>query len=180
MSDPTTLPRTLSFVCKALGDGIDDRHAPCRQAVLATVGDGGAARMVILRAFTPWTVEVHSDLAAAKVAQLRAEPRATLLFWLPEAQMQIRLRARFTVLAGTEVADRWTAIPDGPRRAYGGTPPPGTPLLTPDDHTSTPNRDRFAVLSGIIDSIETLHLGDIHRRAIFRRDDGFIGGWIAP
>jgi len=182
MTDLATLPGTHAHVWEALARGVTARDAPCRFAVLATVGDGGAARMVVLRDCdaTAATVEVHSDLMADKVAELRAEPRATLLFWLPGDQLQIRLRARFDVVSGATVEARWQGIPNGPRRAYGGMPPPGCALATPSDHDDTPQRDRFAVLIGAVQQIETLHFGTPHRRAVFRRADGFAGGWIAP
>jgi len=182
MSDLTTLPGTLEFAWDALARGVASREAPCRFGVLATVGAGGEARMVVLRAAdgVVGTVEVHSDTATGKVVQISAEPRATLLFWLPAQQLQIRLRATFAILKGAAAQHRWQDIPDGPRRAYGGRPPPGDTIAAPSDHDATPEFERFAVLIGTVSAIETLHLGMPHRRAQFTRDEGFAGRWIAP
>ena len=184
MSDaPHDLDATLEFVWNQLHQVNEDRTAPCRLAALATVGDGGDARMVVVRHAnrSAFRVDIHSDTQADKVNHLRHAPRATLLFWLPELQFQIRLRAHFSVVSGPEVEPQWARLHPGAQQAYGGTPPPATPLNQPEDHETTPQRDRFAVLRGDVRAIETLALGRVHRRALFTRGDGgFDGGWIAP
>jgi len=104
----TTLGGTLLHVWGALSMVMQDRHSPCRLAVLATVGAGGDARMVVLRHAdaVDGVVEVYSDTEAAKVAQLRRDPRATLVFWLPDERFQIRLRARFDILTADAAASQ--------------------------------------------------------------------------
>lgn len=184
MTDLATLGGTLAHVWAALGDGVARRDAPCRTAVLATADplQGGDGRMVVLRRADPdtATVELHSDLRAAKVTQLAANPMGTLVFWLPGPALQIRLLARFDTLAGADAADRWATIPTGPRQAYGGVPAPGTPLSDPRHHAPRPSQADFAALLGHVLRIDTLHLGQIHQRARFHRDDGFRGTWTAP
>jgi len=54
-------------------------------------------------------------------------------------------------------------------------------MADPALHSTAARQDRFAVLKGTVDEMETLHLGARHRRALFKRgDDGFTGQWIAP
>lgn len=183
MSDLTRLDATLDQVWYHLACGAAQPGAPARNLVLATVGvDGGAeARMVVLRGADrgAGTLTVHTDAASAKVAEIAATPQATLLVWDPLARLQIRLRARVTSRAGTE--EEWSAIGDGARAVYGGTPPPGFAIARPEAHEAAPDPARFTVLTARIEEIETLHLGqDRHRRAVFRRTEGFHGTWRAP
>ncbi|TCP62302.1 pyridoxamine 5'-phosphate oxidase [Rhodovulum bhavnagarense] len=184
MNDFNTLPGVLDLVWQRLSDGILDRHAAARTPVLATRGAAGAeARMVVLRAAdrTAGHVDIHSDLRAAKVAELRAEPHAALLVWDGLALLQIRLRARFEVLSGPAVEPDWQASAPSSRTLYGGSPAPGAPLPHPSDHAPGPDRAAFAVLRGWLTEIETLHLRpDHHRRALFRAADGWAGSWRAP
>lgn len=180
-----TLPGTLDQVWQRLARGVTDRRAPARHPVLATAGlDGGAeARIVVLRAVDRalGRIEVHTDTASGKIAEIRADPGAALVIWEPRAQFQIRLGATATILTGADAAARWARIPEGARVNYGGDPAPGTPLTDPSDHASGASQDRFAVLDLRIDAIETLHLGRTrHRRARFLRADGFAGHWVAP
>lgn len=153
-----------------------------RVVALATVGGRGAeARMVALREarVEAAELEVQTDLLSAKVDELRAEPRATLLSWEPEALLQARLRVRVEVV--TEGLDgRWAAMPDEARRNHGGLPPPGRPMERAEDYVETRERERLAVLLARVEEIDAVHLGDLHRRALFSRDDGFAGRWIAP
>lgn len=163
--------------------GLADRRAPARHPVLATAGlHGGAeARVVVLRGAsrTDRRLEVHSDAAAGKAAEIAADPRATLLIWEAKAQLQIRLRVTVTAIPADP--DRWARVPEAARQVYGGTPPPGTVLEDPADWTGAPTLDRFLALDCALDEMETLHLGpDRHRRALFRAADGWRGRWIAP
>jgi pyridoxamine 5'-phosphate oxidase len=38
-------------------------------------------------------LELHTDMASPKVAQINAEPRVALHVWVPKDRLQIRLRA---------------------------------------------------------------------------------------
>jgi len=178
-----TLPGTLARVWDMLEAGVADRTAPARHPVLATVGqDGGAeARMVVLRGAdrNAGTLEVHTDGASSKVQEIAASPSCSMLIWDQEQQLQIRLRTLISLAPGTP--EDWTRIPDTARRAYGGTPAPGIEIADPADHDPTPDFRRFTILTARIDAIETLYLGpDLHRRAVFLRNDGFAGAWLAP
>ncbi|MEL7460882.1 MAG: pyridoxamine 5'-phosphate oxidase family protein [Pseudomonadota bacterium] len=175
---PPTLEDTLNDVWQRLGRGVADRRAPARHPVLATAGpDGGEARMVVLRGAdrASGCLEIHTDAASAKVAELRANPKATVLIWDPKARLQIRLRVDVTITVGDGPA--WARVPDTARGVYGGSPPPGAPIDTPGDHAANPTPARFAVLTCTIREIETLTLDDPHRRARFRDNTA---GWIAP
>lgn len=172
-------------IWQRLGRGVADRRAPARHPVLASAGRGGGAeaRVVVLRgaARSRAELEIHTDTLSAKVAELTADPRASLVIWDPRARLQMRLRAQVAIATGPAVADRWARVPGGSRRAYGGLPAPATPIDSPTQHDPAPSEARFAVLTCALHEIDALHLGDTrHRRALFRRADGWTGQWIAP
>lgn len=180
-----TLDGHLDQAWGRLRRGVADRRAPARHPVFATVGIDGApeARTVALRSAdrAAGRVEVHTDTRSAKVAQLKADPRAALHVWEPRALLQIRLRLTVRVLEGAEVLATWDEVPQTSRPSYGVTPAPGTPIAGPHDYDRRPDAARFAVLEGMVDEIETVHLGEpAHTRALFRRADGWRGRWLAP
>ncbi|RDC75500.1 pyridoxamine 5'-phosphate oxidase [Rhodovulum sp. 12E13] len=163
--------------------GVTDRRAPARHPVLATqaMGGGGEARTVVLRAASPSAgrVEIHTDALSAKVCELEAEPRATLLVWDDKARLQIRLRVTARLVHAD--AEAWARVPQAARGAYGGDPPPGRPIAAPEAHAPGAARERFTRLVCTIDEIELLHLGaERHRRAVYRRADGWAGALRAP
>ncbi|MBK5933058.1 pyridoxamine 5'-phosphate oxidase-like protein [Rhodovulum imhoffii] len=185
MSDPfSTLDGTLDQVWWRLERGVAEKRAAARHPVLATVGAQGAeARIVVLRRArrTLDRVEVHSDLRAAKVEELRTNPRGSLVIWEARAKLQIRLRVDFRVMEGEEIGGYWQAIPDPARSLYGGDPAPGATIRGPGCHTPGPDDSAYCVLRGTVVEIETLQLGlPHHRRALFCATDGWKGVWQAP
>jgi pyridoxine/pyridoxamine 5'-phosphate oxidase len=175
--------RLLEAAWQRLGRGVADRRAAARHPVLATQGrdGGGEARVVVLRAArrAEGRLEVHTDAASTKVAELAAEPRATLLVWDARAQLQLRLRARVTAEPGPAAA--WARMPQSARLAYGGSPPPGAEIPAPEAYAPAAEPDRFTCLACHLTEIEVLELGrDRHRRAVFRRDADWAGRWLAP
>ncbi len=149
---------------------------------LSTTGLGGAAeaRMMVLRGADrdAWRLEAQTDRASRKVDELQATPLATLLFWHGPDSLQVRARARVTVRTGRVVEAEWEAVPEDARHNYGGQPPPSTPMGAAGEYEETAERQRFAILSAEVTSLDILHLGDLHRRALFEpaRDPR----WLAP
>jgi pyridoxamine 5'-phosphate oxidase len=91
------------------------------------------------------------------------------------------MRAHVTILSGDAARGMWKQVRDGARRHYGTNPPPGSPIPTADGFTQAADPAHFAVLRCILQEIETLHLdGETQRRAIYRRGDGWQGGWLVP
>jgi hypothetical protein len=166
---------------QAMARGVADRRHPARHPTLATLGDDGpAARTVVLRGWSDGVAEMHTDTASGKVADLRADPRAALHVWLPKARLQIRLSGTSALAVGDEAA--WARVPEGARRVYGGSPPPGAALDAWQDHDPAPCQSRFCVLRLRVLRADLLHLGEArHQRAIFRKDDeDWAGVWVAP
>jgi hypothetical protein len=180
-----TLPGTLMAVWNRLGRGAGDPSAPMNVVTLATVGrrGGAEARQVVLRRADPEAtlVEFHTDTSSDKVAELTRVPWATVLAWDADSRFQIRLRTHVTILSGDASRGMWKGVREGARRHYGANPPPGSPIAAADDFEQRSDPAHFAVLRCIVQEIETLHLHDtVQRRAIFRRGDGWQGGWLVP
>ncbi len=181
----TELAAFHDHIWSALEAGAARRDRSRRFLALATAGQtGGAeARMVVLRGAERelGRLIVHTDTLSAKVAELRADPRATLLSWDPEEQLQIRVKVEVGIDTGSVVRRDWERIPETARRVYGNQPEPGGPMACPQALTVTPDQDRFAVMTCTMSEIDALHLGrEVHHRAIWRRRGGWAGRWIAP
>ena len=99
-------------------------------ATLATVdGTSAEARSVVVRALgDDGTLTFTSDRRSDKNAQLRANPSATLLFWLPKAKRQHRLAGTVAILEPGDPrrAEQWRALTDGARALF-LWPEPGKP-----------------------------------------------------
>ena len=164
--------------------GVHDRHAPARHPTLATVTPAGMpqARTVVLRAadMAAGSLDIHTDLHSAKVAQVRATPFAALHIWDSAAHLQLRLEAEVAILTGAEVAHIWARVPAPSRLAYGSTPATGQPIAHSLAYRKTPDPASFAVLRLNIGAMDVVHLGPDHRRARFMRADGWAGEWLAP
>ena len=184
MSDPfDTLPGTLDAVWETLETGVADSAAPARHPVVASVrrGGGAEARIMVLRGAdrSLSRLELQTDAASAKIAEVAEEPRGSLLVWDPAQNLQIRIRVAIRARTGPAAAAEWARVPEGARARYGGTTP-GARIEGPVAAKSGADPARFAVLDLDVREIETLVIGEPHRRARFASGDGFAGGWIAP
>ncbi len=157
---------------------------------MATVGLDGRpqVRTVVLRGFdaAARVLTVHSDLRAAKVAALRANPGVALHVWDDGAQVQVRVDGTATISANDALAQaEWARLHEGSRAAYTQRPVPATPLEDPAD---VPHVDdaaaftQFAVLRISLDKLEWLHLArEGQRRASFTwRDGARDATWLVP
>ncbi|MDJ0826786.1 MAG: pyridoxamine 5'-phosphate oxidase family protein [Rhodobacter sp.] len=182
----TDWSKSLTGLHERLWQDLADALAPpARRVVLSSISltSGPEARMVVLRAADRGRAEVavHTDILSTKVAELRADPHATIHSWNETLQLQLRLRGTMRIETGAAVAHLWPRIPDGSRSSYGVTPAPGTPIPASDAYDRTPDQAKFAVLTLEIAEIDAVHLsGDYHRRALYRRQDRWHGAWLAP
>jgi pyridoxamine 5'-phosphate oxidase len=142
-----------------LAQGCADPTHGCHWPVLATVAlDGSAdARTVVLRAVDAATrvLAVHSDARAGKLAQLRANPQACLVFHDAAARTQLRVSGWVSIHAGDEAAAQaWAALRPQSQALYEGFA-------------------RFTLLSLRVQALDWLLLDPAgHRRARFRWTTG--------
>ncbi|UWQ22468.1 pyridoxamine 5'-phosphate oxidase family protein [Jannaschia sp. W003] len=150
---------------------------PWRFPQIATTGaDGPQLRTVGLRRAGGGTLEVHADARTLKVAELRHDPRAQLLFWDAGTQEQLRVSVEMRVEVGDP--ERWARVPPAGRVNYGTDPAPGTPIDGPEAYARTPECARHAALVGRVRGMDAVWLAPaVHRRAI-RNAGGW--RWVAP
>lgn len=175
-----TLTGVLDTIWQHLSRGTVDRHHPARHPTLATIGqDGPDLRTLVLRRADRGgaVLELHTDRASPKAAQIAADPRVALHVWLPKPRLQIRARA----VARLEPGDRavFANLPPEAQANYGG-PAPGTPLSGHPEEPVKGDPARFARILCHLTEIDALLLTDPHRRASFTADTGWAGQWIAP
>ncbi|MXQ06797.1 pyridoxamine 5'-phosphate oxidase [Alphaproteobacteria bacterium GH1-50] len=174
-----TLDGTLDAVWSRLSNGVTNADAPARTLALAT--DGPAVRMVVLRGAdrASGTLTIWTNRASDKVSQLAGDPRAEALIWDSAADFQIRLALEVSIARGD--AGTWDALGPGSRVNYARVPPPGARLAEPDAVQVQPDPAMFAVLTGRIMRIETLHLTrERQARARFPHGRLDAAHWIAP
>lgn len=92
----TDLGTLHAQIWERLVRGVHDRRAAARHPTLATVAPDGLpeTRTVVLRAANATTacLDIYTDLRSAKVASLRANPRAVLHVWDSSAHLQFASR----------------------------------------------------------------------------------------
>jgi len=150
----------------------DKAHA-WRTPVLATV-DGSAtapradARTVVLREADEASRRLvfFTDSRSPKAAQVASHPGATLVFWSPAMNWQLRCDVRLSIAVdGAEVEGRWMRIQSSAAASdYLSFASPGAPI---DGRPRPPlDQPHFAVVTAQVQSIDWLELHpDGHRRA---------------
>jgi pyridoxine/pyridoxamine 5'-phosphate oxidase len=159
-----------------------DRHHDWRTPVLATIGlDGLAqARTVVLREVRRASDQllIYTDSRSPKVAELLAQPIASLLCWSPRLHWQLRLQMRFSVSRhDAEASAAWERVRQSPSASdYLAARAPGQRLAeTPEPWLDAP---QLAVLRGEVLSMDWLELSRAgHRRA---KLDAQRVEWLVP
>lgn len=134
--------------------------------------------------------QVHTDRRAAKLDHLRQDPRASLLFYDPEARIQLRLSAIATIHQDDEVAAAaWSRSRRMSRICYAAEIAPGAEINDPQSalgHLAAAEGEtgyeNFAVIRFQVNRLEWLSLAASgHRRARFSlAGSSPVGQWLAP
>ncbi len=161
----------------------DKAHA-WRVLGLATVdGDSADLRSVVLRGAEPDTSTLlfFTDARSPKVAQIAAQPRATVLAWSAALGWQLRLRVLLEVqTSGLAVSSHWARLQFSPAaQDYMAPLPPGAALTGQQVAPVQSSRNNFAVVSARVDAMDWLELQPGgHRRARFNTDGS--AAWVQP
>ncbi len=190
MVSPIQLGTLEAEVWALLAQSLEDRESPLRTPAVATVGIEGApqVRTVVLRAVNARarTLEFHTHLRSAKVAEIRRIEPVTWLFYDPQRLLQLRAAAVASLLTHGEAADAaWASNPLASRAHYSSEHPPGTPIDAPpdavflrDEQHSAQGRANFCAVRCTVERLDVLQLHpEGHRRAVVR--DG-VARWVAP
>jgi len=158
-----------------------------RTPVVATAGDAGGGRVVVLRQVDgeARSLTFHTDLRAPKVSALRASPWLTWIFYEPRTQVQLRVRAAGTIHAGDAIAaEAWDRVPAGSRKNYTTAEAPGTERPHPmaGEYLEKTGVERFAVVRTVAESVDWLWLAEGgHRRARWEWNGAiWVGRWVTP
>jgi hypothetical protein len=115
---------------------------------------------------------------------LKANPNATLHFYHPKKQVQIRIKAQAKLHFKDELAENfWETIPTHRRSEYSGAQAPGTPISNPQEGWNQGDLENhfFAVLELEPLEIEVLQLSKKgHLRVLFAREKDSEGTWLVP
>jgi pyridoxamine 5'-phosphate oxidase len=166
-----------------------DRHHEWRTPVLATLGLNGTpnARTVVLRKTdaAAYSLDFYTDNRSQKIAELTAQPQATLLFWSTRLNWQLRVRVTIaTHTSGQQVDAVWAKVKQS--RAAGDyltVTAPGDQSSEIDTTTTRMYVDakgphHLAILNAQVDEIDWLELSrDGHRRA---RLSAAAWQWLTP
>lgn len=176
------MSETLSSVWDQIWTLLRDPKSAARFPTLATMSENGPeARTLALREAdeASGSLVFYTDAATPKVAELTQDPRCAVHLWDDAAQVQLRFKARATLTPGA--AEVWATMPFGAQEVYGVIPTPGTPIDAPESFDRLPDPEKFLQVSLRIDEIDYVNIGlPIHRRALFRRGNGWQGQWLAP
>ena len=174
-----------------LAQAAKDRRSPMHTPVVATAD--ADARVMVLRAFEPWSLRFHTDARAPKVSVIEDDPRVGVLFYDKSEKVQIRVRGTARIERDGPIADAaWAASANFARRCYLGDGPgtvadaasSGLPEAfegeEPSDAQLVPARENFAVLLVELHELDWFYLAhDGHRRALFDLASGE-SRWITP
>lgn len=128
----------------------NDRNAGAlRWPVLASAHDdrGADARMLVLRRFDRQTriLELHTDARAPKIAQLKTDPRCTLVFFDARSNVQLRVFGEAAVHMNDAHGDAaFERAPAGSLDQYRGARPGAR--LSDDPERSQDARYNFAAI----------------------------------
>jgi pyridoxamine 5'-phosphate oxidase len=88
---------------------------PHNAAALATTGSDRqpAARMVLLKDVDEAGFVFYTNLQSRKAAQLTDNPRASLCFWWPQLQRQVRVEGRIELVSEREADEYFASRPRG-------------------------------------------------------------------
>lgn len=177
---------------EALAAGIAAPGHALHSLALATIGLDGAPR---LRSVVPRGLDararrlaVHTDRRSAKVAELRREPRASILGYDGEARLQIRLEGSCAVHHADEPARlAWEGLHPPARRLYRIAPAPGTAVtaegaIEPERFDEVAAFANFALLVLTFETLDILFLGrERHRRMRADWQGGSLRlNWVVP
>ncbi|WP_421859983.1 pyridoxamine 5'-phosphate oxidase family protein [Parvibaculum sp.] len=180
--------------------GLENAASPLRKPALSTLAADGAPAMrtVILRALEREArrFSFFTDARSHKVAEIAADPRASLLFYDPACDIQARFSGKAAIHRQGSLADAaWASAAPPSRRAYLAEAAPGAlssgPVsglpqdvegIIPPLERLEEGRGHFALLEFIFEEADILVLSRSgHRRARIRFSaDAARGEWLYP
>lgn len=188
---PTEFEQIVHRVWEMLARGVADRRHAFHTPTFATI-DGVARarpRTVVLRLADAEerALGFHCDQRSAKAEQVRTTGRATWHFYGVDEKTQLVIDTDTALHTDDAFTDeRWQATSRDSRVCYERPFAPGTQIEAPYEERAKADdiesgRANFAVVLGIVTSIDYLHLHHAgHLRCRLTWDGGWTGVWLAP
>lgn len=167
-----------------LAESLDTRDHPWRWPVLSTVSPDAQphARIVVLREFHDETAIIFTDVRTRKITDLRHNPSCSLLFFDPDANVQVRAEAIATLHLRDAVCEtRWADLNDRQRSEYQAiATPAGRHSPEADNRDPSLAMTNFAVLALPFSRLDILQLTrQAHIRQIYTKRAGqWTGGRV--
>ncbi len=180
-----TLTTIWDEIWSFLAEGASSSAHPFYTGALTTIGTTGpTSRMVVLREATKetLTLTLHSDIRAAKIRDIRANPSVHWLFWNAADQVQLRISTLATLHYQDDVARaQWAHLPGLTKGNFSADLVPGgkisdaqtgidtyTRVPNPSDENSEAWYRHFVVVQTNVQHVDWLSLSRSgHRRASF-------------
>ena len=180
-----------------LDEAVTNRNSPFRIPVfICGEGKNFDGRIVVLRKSDRLNnlVQYHSDIRSDKIAKLKANKNAAMLFYDKEEKIQVRLKVECTINHDNEITKKsWSKTHHISRKCYLVNNGPGTesdiptsgliPELDNFNYTKEQSEEgykNFTVIQCKIKSIEWLYLAAKgHRRARFDLENNK-NNWLVP
>lgn len=192
-----TLGHMAGLALAVAREGVANPASPLRKPALATLSAAGApaVRTVFLRGFDAAArrLAFFTDIRSPKAAELARDSRASMLFYDPACDIQVRFGGHVEIRGGDAAA--WESAAPSSRRAYLVVAPPGsvsdrpTSGLPADVEGVIPplermeeGRGNFALAEFIFGEADVLVLSRTgHRRArICWQADAVRQEWLVP
>jgi pyridoxamine 5'-phosphate oxidase len=179
---------------RSLDSAIKSR-SPFTMMQLATIGMDGAPRVrtVVVREVDEAhsTLSFVTDIRSPKIAEIRRDPRASLVGFDPQEGIQIRLEGQAVIIdQPVEKKSFWDMCPPHTLALFQTPYAPGIEIASPREAVGTmEHRDgnerafiNFCVVTVELSRLEWLDLSpEGHQRCSFqRRADSWVGTWITP
>ncbi|WP_439475155.1 pyridoxamine 5'-phosphate oxidase family protein [Algoriphagus formosus] len=185
-SKEESLEEIWQAVKHELHRGALDLKHPFHWVNLGTVsGDFPSVRTVVLRKVSEELhFFVYTDYRSEKCSDLKSNPNATLHFYHPKKQVQIRVKTQAKLHFQNELAEKlWETIPNHRRSEYSGVQTPGIPISNPQEGWNQGDFENhfFTVLELEPLEVEVLQLRkEGHLRVLFAREKEWEGTWLVP
>lgn len=187
-----TLDRAERDAWDRLIDGVARAASEFHTISVATTGLNGRpqCRTVVLRKAELSTRQLwfHTDARSPKIAELRASPWASLIFYDRAAKTQVRADCSVIVHTGDHAAtERWAASKPSSRLCYSNPNPSTLRVPAPPTAATTHDPDafnRFAAVECTIQRMEWLllkHSGHVRAEFVYDPSGARIeAAWLAP
>lgn len=187
----TDLDQVRADIADRLCIAASNRKSPMHTPVVVT--PDADARIMVLREFDAddWTLRFHTDARSPKVAVIGEGAAMAVLFYDPDAKIQLRIRGRGRIETDSPLAESaWRESANFARRCYLGSAPgeereePSSGLpdwaegVEPSEAELAVARPNFAILLIEVEQADWYWLShEGHRRALVGPEEA---RWVTP